>query len=335
MALLHVSPCQQGNPVLRYLPQGGWRFEPSAAFDYELPCPRGASGGAKCLFLSLKYHGTHPHYLQQRLRRLTGGGGGGARCLVMQADAQSPEGLATVNEMCVANGLTLLVGWSAEECAGYLVALTESPGRGETLRGRSAWRKDAQGRDNASAAALLSGAVRRLSRPDAERLLRGRSLAAALQMTQGELEGLPGMGGVKAAALRALAAAPLVPGGGATPAGGAAERGELREGDPRGAGPPADVPRQPPAAAAAPAAAAPPPAAAAAAPRAAPAPCAAPEAPRAAPTVGSEALARMHAERKRAAEGGGSDSDSEGAAPQPLRPRRQGPPAAGGGAGAG
>jgi DNA excision repair protein ERCC-1 len=71
------------------------------------------------LFLSLKYHLLHPQYIHFRIRELQRAFR--LRVLLVHIDVDDPvKALASVTKLACVSDLTLICGWSYEECARYL-----------------------------------------------------------------------------------------------------------------------------------------------------------------------------------------------------------------------
>ena len=89
-------------------------------------------GTTKCaLFLSLKYHALHPHYLSTRLAEL--GHDFVTRILLVLVDVQdSANLLLQLNVLCVRHNLTLVLVWSDEEAARYLETYKALEGKDAT-----------------------------------------------------------------------------------------------------------------------------------------------------------------------------------------------------------
>ncbi|XP_040832511.1 DNA excision repair protein ERCC-1-like isoform X2 [Ochotona curzoniae] len=107
-----VSPRQRGNPVLKFVRNVPWEFG-EVLPDYVL-------GQSTCaLFLSLRYHNLHPHYIHERLQSL--GKSFALRVLLLQVDVKDPQqALKELAKVCILADCTLILAWSPEEAARYL-----------------------------------------------------------------------------------------------------------------------------------------------------------------------------------------------------------------------
>lgn len=107
-----VSNRQQGNPVLKEIKSQGWEYADIPA-DYVL-------GATTCaLYLSLKYHRLHPHYVYNRIRDLQGKYN--LRILLVMVDVTNhEEHLKELSKTSLINNVTLILCWSAAEAGRYL-----------------------------------------------------------------------------------------------------------------------------------------------------------------------------------------------------------------------
>ncbi|KAF2267020.1 mating-type switching protein swi10 [Lojkania enalia] len=107
-----VSPRQKGNPILNGVKTVVWEFSDIPA-DYVL-------GATTCaLFLSLKYHRLHPEYIYNRIRDLRGQYN--LRILLTMVDIENhEESLRELSKTSLANNVTIMLCWSAQEAGRYL-----------------------------------------------------------------------------------------------------------------------------------------------------------------------------------------------------------------------
>lgn len=107
-----VSNRQHGNPVLKEIKSQGWEYADIPA-DYVL-------GATTCaLYLSLKYHRLHPHYVYNRIRDLAGRYN--LRILLVMVDVSNhEEHLKELSKTSLINNVTLILCWSAAEAGRYL-----------------------------------------------------------------------------------------------------------------------------------------------------------------------------------------------------------------------
>lgn len=179
-----VSPRQRGNPVLTHISNVAWELGPrDMSADYVL--------GETCaaLYLSLKYHLLHGHYVASRMSAC--GSSFTLRVLLLLVDVDDSERpLLDLSKLCFAHGWTLVCCWSSEETARYL----------ETLK---AYEKKTSAAieervDHADHAATLLDAltqVRSINKTDVRHLLTNfGSFAALAQASKEELTAVPGMG---------------------------------------------------------------------------------------------------------------------------------------------
>jgi DNA excision repair protein ERCC-1 len=108
--VLHVSPRQKGNGVLQYIRNVPWSFQTMAP-DYIFSPTHCA------LFLTIKYHLLHPHYIVERMAELSFR----FQVLLLLVDTDDNETvLLQLNELCVRHHFTLMLAWSEPEAARYL-----------------------------------------------------------------------------------------------------------------------------------------------------------------------------------------------------------------------
>jgi DNA excision repair protein ERCC-1 len=107
-----VSNRQQGNPILKEIKQQGWEYADIPS-DYVM-------GNTTCaLYLSLKYHRLHPHYIYNRIRDLAGKYN--LRILLVMVDVSNhEEHLKELSKTSLINNVTLILCWSPAEAGRYL-----------------------------------------------------------------------------------------------------------------------------------------------------------------------------------------------------------------------
>ena len=107
-----VSNRQHGNPILKEIKSQGWEYADIPA-DYVV-------GATTCaLYLSLKYHRLHPHYIYNRIRDLAGKYN--LRILLVMVDVSNhEEHLKELSKTSLINNVTLILCWSAAEAGRYL-----------------------------------------------------------------------------------------------------------------------------------------------------------------------------------------------------------------------
>lgn len=176
-----VAPCQKGNPVLKAIKNVPWQYGETTA-DYLL------SDTTCALFLSLRYHLRHPHYLARRLRELLGTYS--LRVVLLLMDSDDAEGpVLEITRAAMMHDCTAILAWSVKEAARYL----------ETLRAYA--RKPADLIKERTDGAFVSQlaecltVVRPINKTDVGTLhARFGSLSKLMNATQEELSTCPGLG---------------------------------------------------------------------------------------------------------------------------------------------
>lgn len=107
--MIKVSPLQRGNSVLNYLSQTLWHYEDGMTADYEV------NGTTGILFLSLRFHSCKPEYIHKRIRRLKAYK---LQVLLVHVDVANYN--RTVRELLNSVLLTMVLGFSNEECSRYI-----------------------------------------------------------------------------------------------------------------------------------------------------------------------------------------------------------------------
>ena len=195
-----VHPRQRGNPLLAHVRHVRWRFaDPDAGetplADYEV------GERAYVAFISMRYHLLHPEYAMRRLEQMPrahrGMSGARLRVLVCHVDVDDEaEPLRELGLVAARGGATLLCGWSHAECARYIEALKAFDGKPvDAVAGKLE-------RDYLSRLVHAFYSIRGVNRTDAASLV-GRlgSLASVLMAPKVRLEGVPGIGALKATRL--------------------------------------------------------------------------------------------------------------------------------------
>jgi DNA excision repair protein ERCC-1 len=118
--MILVNSNQRGNPILKFIKQ--WEHADIGP-DYQI-------GKSAVLFLSIKYHQVHPEYIYNRLGKLHGD------VIILCLQDADDKSLTELSIMGVDLGFTLLVSWSEEECANYLVLMNTMQSKSpEMIRG--------------------------------------------------------------------------------------------------------------------------------------------------------------------------------------------------------
>ncbi|SCV02008.1 LAME_0G19966g1_1 [Lachancea meyersii CBS 8951] len=116
-----VSVSQRGNPLLSSMTNTSWRYvSPSGGnkiyYDY---CVQGRN----IVFLSLKYHKLHPEYISKKIQPLVKLKNNVLICVV---DVDNSENiLKDLNKACMFNGFALLLAFSFEQAAKYIVFMNK------------------------------------------------------------------------------------------------------------------------------------------------------------------------------------------------------------------
>ena len=230
MATVVVNPNQQKNPLLQHVKQPQRFYGQTAAgpdqqvvqhtsqplyWDYMLE-----GGGATCgfLFVSVRFFARDPKYLEGRI---TGAGalkgsvkeGVGVRAVLCHYDAKpgptAQESLQAVNSLCVKHKLTLLVGWSNEECARHIAVLRRPLGqRLDFLKVRRSFGRAAAQAGSTPKGVLAS--IKTVTKKDGESLVdRVGCFSDVVKAAPERLAGVPGIGPVKVDMLRGIFTASL------------------------------------------------------------------------------------------------------------------------------
>jgi DNA excision repair protein ERCC-1 len=122
--MLHISTRQRGNPIIEYIRNVPYKFSELVP-DYIMAATRCA------LFLSLRYHNLHPHYIHRRIAELKSDFE--YRMLLCLVDIEdSAPSILFLNDLCVQNNYTLILAWSDEEAARYLETVRAFDGKDPT-----------------------------------------------------------------------------------------------------------------------------------------------------------------------------------------------------------
>jgi DNA excision repair protein ERCC-1 len=110
-----VSTRQKGNPLLQYIQNVAWQFADINP-DY-------VTGATSCvLFLSLKYHQLHPHYIYGRINKL--GKDFDLRILLLLVDVENhANSLMELTKASIYHDLSIIVAFNPQEAAIYLSQL--------------------------------------------------------------------------------------------------------------------------------------------------------------------------------------------------------------------
>jgi DNA excision repair protein ERCC-1 len=116
--MIKVSPLQKGNNVLSYLSQSSWQYDDSITPDYEI------NHTTAILFLSLRFHSCKPEYIHKRVRKLKPYK---LRILLVQVDV--PAYAKALQELYSTTTMTVVLGFSYEECSRYIQGFNLSSSR--------------------------------------------------------------------------------------------------------------------------------------------------------------------------------------------------------------
>ncbi|GAA5987056.1 hypothetical protein JCM11641_007824 [Rhodosporidiobolus odoratus] len=107
-----VSTRQKGNPVISHIRTVPWEYG-DIKCDYQV----GATAGV--LYLSIRYHLLHPEYIHTRIADL--GQSYSLRIVLVHCDADNhTAAMRELIKVCLINGYTLMVCWTAQEAGQYL-----------------------------------------------------------------------------------------------------------------------------------------------------------------------------------------------------------------------
>ncbi|KAF0719017.1 Aste57867_1337 [Aphanomyces stellatus] len=110
-----VHPSQSGNPMLQHMHNVLPEINADITADYMM-----GDSCAAC-FLSVRYHLLHPHYLKNKLTRVSRVRVQVVVCYVDVPDNESA--LKDINRESIHGGFTLLLAWSWKEAARYIETL--------------------------------------------------------------------------------------------------------------------------------------------------------------------------------------------------------------------
>ncbi|KAI0462703.1 hypothetical protein LJB42_003504 [Komagataella kurtzmanii] len=122
---IQVNKSQTGNPLLKHLKTVSWEFSSNIKqVDYVV------NSQTFVLFLSLKYHKLHPEYIMNKIKSMNGNDtsftNNNLKLLLVVVDIDSHEDiLRELTKTCVNNDLSLVLSWSFEEAANYIVYLKQ------------------------------------------------------------------------------------------------------------------------------------------------------------------------------------------------------------------
>jgi DNA excision repair protein ERCC-1 len=114
-----IHPNQRQNPLIQCLANTAFAFHDGLNVDFHI------SQSICALFLSIRYHRLHPHYLHTRMTTNRSALEGYTRRVVLlKVDVDDGDAnLLDLNVLCAAQEWTLLVGFTDDELAFYLFNL--------------------------------------------------------------------------------------------------------------------------------------------------------------------------------------------------------------------
>ncbi|GLE11810.1 hypothetical protein PINS_up024504 [Pythium insidiosum] len=128
--IVWVNRCQTGNPLLKAVKNVTLEFRDGLAPDYVV--------NASCcvLFLSVRYHLLHGHYLEERIERVRKDDAAQYKnkvvlCLVDVEDNETA--LREINRITLLSQFTLILSWSWLEAARYIETLKAYENKAATL----------------------------------------------------------------------------------------------------------------------------------------------------------------------------------------------------------
>ncbi|CAD25852.1 ERCC1-LIKE DNA EXCISION REPAIR PROTEIN [Encephalitozoon cuniculi GB-M1] len=107
--MIKVSPLQKGNSVLGYLSNTSWHYDNSITPDYEI------NSSVALLFLSLRFHSCKPEYIHKRISKLKP-----YKTRVLLVHVDIPNYSKMIRELFETTSLTMVLGFSVEECSRYI-----------------------------------------------------------------------------------------------------------------------------------------------------------------------------------------------------------------------
>lgn len=179
--VLLVSTRQRGNTLLRFIR--------NVPFTFVKMVPDFIIGPNRCaIFLSFKYHNLHPNYIHRRIAELKSDFD--LRVLLCLVDVEDNAAiLLKMNKMCAVNSLTLVLGWSEEECARYLESFKAYENKDSSLIQK---KKDVTYTEQVNS---FLGSVRSVNKTDSSQLLmQFGNLKSLVTASMEDLRHCPGIG---------------------------------------------------------------------------------------------------------------------------------------------
>lgn len=111
-----ISNLQKKNPLIKILETAKINWTDNSACDYSISTLIGV------LFLSLKYHRTHPEYLTGRVSKFNGSYK--SRVLLLVVDGKGPDkAISKLNTYCIDNNMNLVLAFDYEEAGRWLLTM--------------------------------------------------------------------------------------------------------------------------------------------------------------------------------------------------------------------
>ncbi|KAH0788472.1 DNA excision repair protein ERCC-1 [Histomonas meleagridis] len=111
-----ISKTQEGNPLIKILAPAQMVWNENSVCDYSIGYKIGI------LFLSLKYHRTHPEYLGKKIANFRGGYA--TRILLLVVDIQNPDHvISKLTSLSIANNLNVVLAFDFEEAGRWILTM--------------------------------------------------------------------------------------------------------------------------------------------------------------------------------------------------------------------
>ncbi|KAH9411454.1 DNA repair protein Ercc1 (rad10/Swi10) [Ordospora pajunii] len=175
--MIKVSPVQKGNALLEYLSNASWHYDNAITPDYEV------NSSVGILFLSLRFHVCKPEYIQKRVRAMRPYK---VRALLVYVDI--PNYGPIIRELFDSVPLTMVLGFSIEECSRYVRGFEMAGGRSVDAIRRG--QNDTEG---------FLQRIPKINKTDAQQIAcKCGTLLGFISKTPGEMEEIAGIGKLKA-----------------------------------------------------------------------------------------------------------------------------------------
>lgn len=193
---IQVSRSQTGNPLLEFLKV----FQMNSKLkdiDYVI--------NSKCvaLFISLRYHKLHPEYIYNKLKKMTYTNEDILKVLLVYVDIEDfQDTVRELNKLCLFNNLTMILGWSNEQCATYLQNLkyVEKDASRKIIQGNRSKDDEVLANEGKYIERVVNmiSSVKSVSQTDAKSLLAMfGSVQGIISADADKLQGIDGLGRLK------------------------------------------------------------------------------------------------------------------------------------------